>query len=86
MHNINLKYDLIDILIKHGSNLSNYKSERNDIRDIININKNKIDKSQNDISMEKDIEPLINDIDDKNPHNSDNDVKRKPQRMNQKLH
>ncbi len=85
VHNINLKYDLIDILIKHGSNLSNYKSERNDIRDIININNNKIDKSQNDISMEKDIEPLINDIDDKNPHNSDNDVKEKTSENESKI-
>lgn len=78
VHNVNLKYDLIDILIKHGSNLSNYKSERNDIRDIINnVNKNKVSESQNDTSIKKDIEPIINDIDDKDPHNSNNDVNEK---------
>ncbi|BAK81370.1 hypothetical protein [Candidatus Arthromitus sp. SFB-rat-Yit] len=75
VQNMNLKYDLIDILIKHGYNLSNYKSERNDIRDIlINANKNKQTKSENNVSVGTDMEIIINDIDDKEPHNSDSDT------------
>lgn len=75
VQNMNLKYDLIDILIKHGYNLSNYKSEKNDIRDIlINANKNEQTESESNISVVTDTEIIINDINDKEPHDSNNDA------------
>ena len=60
MENLNLKYDLIDVLIKHGANLSSYKAELVDIKDMINsINKNitinapELTKDNNDIAKDK---------------------------------
>ncbi len=56
LKNINLKYDLIDILVKHGSNLSKYKAELIDVKDMINslnANQKKCDNHTESTNNEK---------------------------------
>lgn len=67
VQNMNLKYDLIDILIKHGYNLSRYKAEAQDIKDMMGNLKHNSSESQNHI-VEKDIDIEKKDIDKIKPH------------------
>lgn len=71
VQNMNLKYDLIDILIKHGSNLSRYKTEAQDIKDMMGNLKHTSSESQNHIS-EKGIDIEKNNIDEMKPHDISN--------------
>ncbi len=52
VENMHLKYDLIDIMVKHGLNLSRYKAEVKDIKDIMGnmneqVKENDIDLNEN---------------------------------------
>lgn len=69
LKNINLKYDLIDILIKHGSNLRKYKAELIDVKDMINSLSNNL-KQSNDHIESKDNEKKDNNIENLEPHAS----------------
>lgn len=69
LKNVNLKYDLIDILIKHGSNLSKYKSELADVKDIINAFNNNFQKSQEHRQFIEKDQDINNDIENTQPHN-----------------
>lgn len=69
LKNINLKYDLIDILIKHGSNLSRYKAELIDVKDMIDFYGRNVDRPH---SVEKSHDVVVdNDIENIKPHNFD---------------
>ncbi|HJD00202.1 MAG TPA: hypothetical protein H9923_04600, partial [Candidatus Dwaynia gallinarum] len=68
LKNVNLKYDLIDILIKHGSNLSKYKSELADVKDIINAFNNNFQKSQEHQQFIEKDQNINNDIENTQPH------------------
>ena len=74
LNNMNLKYDLIDILIKHGSNLSKYKAELIDVKDSLSSveklstkTSGNVDETGNDINND-----INNDIENIKPHDSDN--------------
>ncbi len=69
LKNINLQYDLVDILIKHGSNLSNYKSELVDVKDMINSLNNNLKKS-NEHAESLNNKKESNDIEKLEPHDS----------------
>ena len=64
LQNINLKYDLVDVLIKHGSNLEKYKSELIDVKDMLSFSKRNSNNENNTT--------ITNDIENTEPHNSDN--------------
>lgn len=91
LKNINLKYDLIDILIKHGSNLSKYKSELSDVKDIINSFNNSFQKSQEHQQFIEKDQNVNNDIENIQPHNFEHNDKyfgnhnSKNQETNQKI-
>ncbi len=69
LKNINLKYDLIDILIKHGSNLSRYKSELVDVKDMMDFHGRNANKPRDTVQDDSVI--VDNDIKNKKPHNFD---------------
>lgn len=73
LKNVNLKYDLIDILIKHGSNLSKYKSELADVKDIINAFNNSFQKSQEHRQSIEKNQNINDDIENTQPHNFERD-------------
>ena len=75
LKNVNLKYDLIDILIKHGSNLSKYKSELADVKDIINSFNNNFQKSQEHQQFIEKDQNINNDIENTQPHNFEHNNK-----------
>lgn len=75
LKNVNLKYDLIDILIKHGSNLSKYKSELADVKDIINAFNNNFQKSQEHRQFIEKDQDINNDIENTQPHNFEHNNK-----------
>lgn len=69
LKNVNLQYDLIDILIKHGSNLHDYKSELVDVKDMINSLSNNLKKSnEHDESLNDEKEN--DEISNLKPHDS----------------
>lgn len=67
LNNLNLKYDLVDILVKHGSNLTKYKAELIDVKDMISYYKR---ISNNEENKEINSQSVTNDIENAEPHNS----------------
>lgn len=72
LNNINLKYDLVDLIIKHGSNLSKYKAELIDIKDSINSFNNLYQKPLGFMDKTKNQNIIDNDIENIKPHDSNN--------------
>lgn len=74
LQNLNLKYDLVDVLIKHGSNLTKYKAELVDVKDMLSYSNRVSNDSQEDNNLVNNnikIETAIkNDIENIEPHNS----------------
>lgn len=70
LNNMNLKYDLIDILIKHGSNLSKYKAELIDVKDSLTSFENLSAKPSENVDN-KNGNDINNDIEIVKPHDSD---------------
>lgn len=72
LKNVNLKYDLVDILVKHGSNLSRYKEELVDIKDMLdafgNSNQSQV---QERIEEDEKVDNQLNNTENVKPHNFD---------------
>lgn len=71
LKNVNLKYDLIDILVKHGSNLSRYKEELVDIKDMLDAFGNNQSQVKERIKEDEKVDNQLQDTENEKPHNFD---------------
>lgn len=71
LKNVNLKYDLVDILVKHGSNLSRYKEELVDIKDMLDAFGNNQSQVQERIEEDEKVDNQLNNTKNEKPHNFD---------------